>query len=259
MWKPKYFHTTTTVIARNANRRIGQDEDRLGSERAEKRRRDPGVAVEHEAPDEPGGDLGEDIRQEENQAEEGVGRGLLIDEQSQQQRDRHLDEERHRQNDEGVAHGLPEDGVVEDLFEVGQADEVGRRAIAVPLEQTIVAGVDERQRDEQGEKDQRRRQHDEDCAEGVPALAAPTGRRQASRQDWTRQFGRSSRFSWFPVKGAGRRIRPAGTTVQRCAQDFWMVSAACLGEMAPWARSAAASFTTAPTSEPKAWSRNNWW
>ena len=79
--------------------RIGQDEYGLDSNRAEEGRRDTGVAVEDEAPDEPGGDLGEDVWQEVNQAEERVGSRLLIDEQGQQQRDRHLDEKRHSQND----------------------------------------------------------------------------------------------------------------------------------------------------------------
>ncbi len=128
MWKPKYFQTMTVSTATISPVAVGEDIERVAAERLPDLRDQPVVAVEHEAPDQAGGDVGEDIGQEEDHAE-GDGAEEPVGEQHRhRQRQRQLHRQRDRDDQQVVDEGAAEDLVAEQLPVVLKADRSARGA-----------------------------------------------------------------------------------------------------------------------------------
>ena len=114
---------------------------------------------------------------------------LAADQQREPERQRQLDGERERQDDEVVLQRPPEDLVVEDAVEVVEPDVVLERAQALPAIEPVVPGLEERKEDEERVDHRRRQQEQRDGrgpaqieAAGVPATAARR-RNPAARGD----------------------------------------------------------------------------
>ena len=124
--------------------------------------RNPVVPVEHEVPDEPGRDIREHVRQEEDHPEPDRANDPAGDHQRDRERERQLDE-KGEDDDEAVVDQRPDEGrVVEQVAVVLEPDEFFRRPVAVPVEEAVPARLDDRQGDEDGEQKKRRRQKDDD-------------------------------------------------------------------------------------------------
>ena len=154
---------------------VSEDEDRLAADRPEEGGGHASVSVEYETPNKARGDFRENVWKEEDQSKQRIGGRLFIHEQGQQERERELHEERDGQNDRGVADRLPEYRATEDLGEVRQSDEVRRRSVAVPLEQGIVARIQQRQGNEEAKERQRGRQQDRDRDEATAQQSLSRG------------------------------------------------------------------------------------
>ena len=97
------------------------------------------VAVEHVAPDEARGDVGEHIGQEEDHPERHRADDAAGDRQRHGERERQLDQQRDGDDQAVVDERAGERRVVEDVAVVLESDEVVRPAVAVPVVEAVPA------------------------------------------------------------------------------------------------------------------------
>ncbi len=92
-----------------------------------------------------GGDrLREDVRGEEDHAEQAPPSHPPVEEQRDPERERQLEDERQRNEDPVVLHRLAERGIAERLAVVVEADEVAQRTKAVPVVGAVTDRLDDR-------------------------------------------------------------------------------------------------------------------
>jgi hypothetical protein len=121
--KPKYFQTITISTGEGecVGHRVGGSPRRTICDTTV-------VAVEHEAPDQPGRDVGKNVRQEKDHPESD-GAGELVGKQHRHgQRQGKLDRHRYDDDQQVVDERPAEDPVAQQLREVLEAGEIRRYA-----------------------------------------------------------------------------------------------------------------------------------
>ena len=161
MWKPKYFHemiTKSVIITRVES----PSQSWMSPSRPTRRQRrvDDRVRLQHQREDDAGHGLRQDVRQEEQQAEDRPTAEAPIEQHRERKAERDLDEQREHDDQQVVADRGHEGLVAERGDVVLEADEVGQRREAVPLVEAVLHRLQDRQDDEDGVQDQGR-QHEQ--------------------------------------------------------------------------------------------------
>ena len=127
--------------------------------------------------------LGEDVRGEEDHAEQASPSHPPVEEQRDAERERQLEDERQHDEDPVVLHRLAERGIAERLAVVVETDVVAQRTEAVPVVGAVPDGLDDRHDQEDHVERDGGREEDPDLEppapvtnDGRPRLGA-TGRR----------------------------------------------------------------------------------
>src|SRR5262249_44544181 len=147
-------------------------------------------------------------------------------------RQRQLDEQRYDDDQSGVDQRPVEDRVAEQLDEVVEPDEIGRRLEAVPVEEGVPAGLADRQDDEDGEEHQRRRQEDErggQAAAGVARSPVSKGLRQGHLAPDLPVAAIRSR--WSPDRKGPETV--GDDCDQRWSHASWIAAAPSSGVISP--------------------------
>ena len=161
----------------------------------------------------PGDDLGDDVRGEEEQPQDGPAGEVAVEQQRQSQREGDLDGQREDDDERVVRDRAEEDRVGQGALVVGQADEVGQRRQAVPLEEAVERGLGDGQQDEDHVEDERR-QHEQGDRGPARSIGAPAARARrlgvavtrCLQQASGRPHGRPARN--VIVRGVTRSERP---------------------------------------------------
>ena len=159
---------------------------------------DGAVGLEHQAPAGADDDLGDDVGHEDEHPDQRLPAHRPVQQQREQERDRALQHQRQHDDDEVVPRASWNVRVLEDRDVVLQADEVGGRAVALPPEEAVVAGHDDRE-DDEAEEDHEGRADEHGDLEDLPPVAPA-----ATRDRGRRVAG--------PTQGRGRDSSPARTS-----------------------------------------------
>ncbi len=209
--------------------------------------------LEHQAEAGADDDLGDHVRDEDQDADEGPAADLLVQQQREADRQRPLNDEGQHDDQAVMLERLLEGGVGENDLVVAQSDPVGGRAVALPLVEAVVRGERDREDHEPHEHDDRGAGEERDFKPQAHSAAALARTRRRGRGVHRVPDLRCAPAAAAEGRGAQGMAHPTG-------QPFAAASVAALtmpaGVPLPAIRFTTAAFSALPTFWPYCVSRN---
>lgn len=134
------------------------------------------AGLQHQAPSRSHDDLGDHVGDEDEDADQRLTAHPPVEQEGEQDRRRPLEDEREDQDEPVVRERVVEQRILQDREVVLEPDEVGRRAVALPAEEPVVARHQHRE-DDEGEEDEEGRpgqkDHFQPGGDPMPLLRHP--------------------------------------------------------------------------------------